>query len=121
MLRIKKLIPYIIAVILIVVGIVGYSTKESGSPTRTLFKTKGGNVIFTHKAHLSDYGMACDKCHHKSSKTEYNCRKCHSKGTDYDGLCSKEAIHKQCIGANCVDCHKKFLGKDEKDCKYCHK
>ena len=119
--RLKKIIPYIIAAILLVIGIIGYMSKDTGSPVRVLFKTKGGNVVFTHKSHISKYKISCDKCHHEMKKSDYNCRNCHAKGTSYDGFCTKQAIHKQCIGANCIGCHKKTMGMEEKNCKYCHK
>ena len=119
--KIKKFLPYFIIISLSLVGILGYLSKDTGSPVRVLFRTKGGNVIFSHKTHLSDYGIECVKCHHDTGKKEYDCRKCHSKGTDHDNLCSDRAIHKQCIGANCIDCHKEETGMDEKNCKACHK
>lgn len=118
--KLNKIIPLCIIVVLAVIGIIGYSISKSGSPVRVLFKTKGGNVIFTHKAHVSDYEIDCKDCHHETDEKVYNCRQCHSAGTDYSLICEDRPVHKQCIGANCIDCHKD-MGLDEKDCKFCHR
>ncbi len=122
--KFNKSIPLLIILILAVIGVIGYSIEESGSPVRVLFKTKGGNVIFSHKAHLSEYEIGCKDCHHEidSGKpvSKYDCRECHRAGTDYDSICDDRPIHKQCIGANCIDCHKE-MGMDESDCGLCHK
>ena len=122
--QIKSFIPLIIILVMAIIGIIGYTVEETGSPIRVLFKTKGGNVIFSHKTHLSEYDIKCKKCHHEIEPgkpvVKWNCRECHSAGTDYDMICEDRPIHKQCIGANCIDCHKE-MGMDEKDCGLCHK
>ena len=123
--KLKWIIPLIIIFITAIIGIIGYTTDDPSFPVRVLFKTKGGNVVFTHQEHARGYGLDCKKCHHsfniENIKSGWNCRYCHSSGAIYDELCSGQAIHKQCIGANCVDCHKEMLGMEEKDCSFCHK
>lgn len=120
--RIEKKLPIIIIIICAVLGIYGYTLESSGNPIRVLFKTKGGPVVFDHRMHLEDYGFECASCHHELYTDEkiWNCRKCHSKEVEeYQGICDDRAIHKQCIGANCIDCHKES-GLDTDDCKSCH-
>ncbi len=118
--NIKK-IPVIIIIICAVLGIIGYSIGGSEEPLRVLFKTSGGPVVFDHNEH-KEYDIECDKCHHELDVDEeiWNCRACHSKGIeDYQGICDERPIHKQCIGANCIDCHKEN-DIDTDDCKACH-
>ena len=118
-----KYLPALIIAIFAILALIGYTQEESGSPVRVLFKTQGGAVIFGHQTHASDYGIECVKCHHKNDLTgenKYDCRFCHRSGTDYDKLCDSRPIHKQCIGANCIDCHNES-GMDTKDCKSCHR
>lgn len=122
--RIKKSLTEIIIITFTILGIVGYSITSSDPPIRVLFKTKGGNVIFDHEAHSStdEYNIKCDSCHHETDSDEktMNCRQCHRAGSeDYDSICDDRSIHKQCIGANCIDCHKDE-GIDVGDCKICH-
>ncbi|MDY6969171.1 MAG: cytochrome c3 family protein [Spirochaetota bacterium] len=111
-----------VIIILAIVGIIGYSIGGSGSPIRVLFKTKGGPVVFDHKTHSEEngYGIKCDKCHHETEdEMVYNCRSCHKPGTEYDSICEDKAPHKQCIGANCIECHKEE-GMESDNCKQCH-
>lgn len=112
-----------IIAVLAVISIIGYSMKSSGSPIRVLFKTNGGPVVFDHKVHEEDAGIECSICHHELDTDEkiMNCRQCHNAvSEDYGSICEDRPIHKQCIGANCIDCHNKE-GMDTTDCKSCHK
>ncbi len=119
----EKKIPLLLIVIFAVLGIVGYSLKSTGNPIRVLFKTKGGPVVFDHRTHDSEYDIKCDACHHEvdSEDSKYPaCRECHRKGIEeYKDICEDRPIHKLCIGANCIDCHKKN-DMDTGDCKSCH-
>jgi hypothetical protein len=122
--KIKIILPLIIILALALIGIIGYTADESGLPVRVLFKTKGGNIIFSHRTHLEDYGLECVKCHHRIEEGKpvlvWDCRACHRAGTDYDSICADRPVHKQCIGANCIDCHRE-MGMDEKECGLCHR
>jgi len=121
--RFEKIFAIILIVGLVVVGVVGYSIKTTGSPIRVLFKTKGGMVIFDHREHKGEYDIKCSSCHHEAdsedSNIEWNCRSCHSIGMENYLICEDNPPHK-CIGSNCIDCHTKN-GIDTTDCKACHK
>ena len=121
--QIKRKIALLVILILALVGLVGYSIKSSGEPVRVLFKTKGGPVIFDHKAHSDKggYDIECVKCHHQiEGESEQRCRACHSSETEYDSICENAAPHRQCIGSNCITCHKE-QGMDDGECNLCHK
>ncbi|MDY6933889.1 MAG: cytochrome c3 family protein [Spirochaetota bacterium] len=113
-------------IILAIIGIIGYSLQSSESPIRVLFKTKGGAVIFDHRAHLSEneYGIKCIECHHdiddETKANEKNCRSCHGPGKECDAICEDAPVHKQCIGNNCIECHNK-QGMDAGECSLCHR
>ncbi len=72
----------ILALVLGVVGIVGYLMPETGeaTPTRVLLPNTGGAVVFNHKEHAEKFGIACEKCHHEQkpgSKSAMPCGHCH--------------------------------------------
>ncbi|TFH38008.1 MAG: hypothetical protein E4G96_10955 [Chrysiogenales bacterium] len=118
-------IPMALIVILGSIGIIGYSTEKSSAPIRVWFKTKGGDVIYPHKTHVTDYGLEnCQDCHHNiepaSAPDDWKCRTCHRAGSDYQNLCEDRAPHQQCVGAKCVECHTE-MGRDEKECSLCHR
>ena len=120
----KTKLPIIIIIILAVIGTIGYMMNDSGNPIRVLFKTKGGPVIFTHKNHIEEYEGDCTNCHH-NAKDKYGndiwrCRDCHSAGGAIDSACKERPIHKQCIGANCIDCHLSN-GLEANNCGFCHR
>jgi len=126
--KIKNYISLAVILILGIIGIVGYSTGGGGEPLRVLFKTKGGPVIFSHKAHYPDgYGYECEKCHHNRAEdsglsSEPRCRTCHNADNeDYADICEDDSTHKQCVGKNCVTCHIEEAGMEKNDCGYCHK
>ena len=120
--QIEKKLPLVIIAVCAVIGIIGYSLESTGNPIRVLFKTKGGPVVFDHRAHLDEYYLECNKCHHEEGNDEkiMNCRECHNRGNeDYKDICEDRAIHKLCVGANCIDCHNEN-DMDTGDCKSCH-
>ena len=112
-------------IVLAIIGIIGYSIKSSGSPIKVLFKTKGGIVIFDHRIHSSknEYNIKCQMCHHnmedEKSALGWKCRICHGPGKECDLCCEDDPVHKQCIGSNCINCHKQE-GMDASDCNLCH-
>jgi hypothetical protein len=106
---------------LAIIAILGYALEAKKEPVRVAFDTKGGGVIFNHQLHVNLKDVKCQECHHNyepgAEKTgqEMNCRNCHF-SKEFQGMCDDEAIHKQCIGKNCIDCH--TAGSVE--CDFCH-
>lgn len=122
---IKKFAPLLFIFIFGIIGIIGYTTESSSLPIRVLFKTKGGDVIFQHEAHSSDYQCCkCQDCHHNiqnlRSRADWKCRTCHHAGGEYENICEDRMPHPQCVGAQCVQCHTR-VGMDPKDCAFCHR
>jgi hypothetical protein len=127
---VKKFAPFILIIIFAIIGIIGYSLSNASPPVRILFKSKGGYVIFSHQAHVKDYGLEkCLDCHHNiaspaslnMSSSEWNCSSCHNEAsTEYANICEDRAPHRQCIGAKCVECHTS-MGLNPKECTFCHK
>jgi hypothetical protein len=116
--------PVFLIVISGIIAVIGYNVNGNSSPVRVLFKTKGGPVIFTHKAHIEGYADDCSQCHHSGETGEepdsWRCRSCHIQGSPYDSICEDQAPHKQCIGANCTTCHEAY-GMDPGECGFCHR
>ncbi len=131
-------LAYGIAVVLLVVGILSYTAaKAPAEPLRKMFSGAAGKVLFDHKAHTTDYDLACNTCHHhppdqaadadmlacsschvfpKDGKLPETCNACHGEGeVSLEGMPAKtDALHKQCIG-----CHKdNSAGPVE--CAACH-
>src|SRR3990172_7746444 len=122
---IKKSIPFIIIIIFAIIGIIGYSFERSTPPIRVLFKSTGGYVIFAHQAHVKDEDLGKGQdCHHNmaspGSVAAWKCTVCHNEGSEYANICEVRAPHRQCVGAQCVECHTK-MGRDPKDCSFFHK
>ena len=116
----KSLYLKIFVLVLVVIAILGYSIDRKKEPIRVAFETKGGGVIFDHKLHVSLKDTNCEECHHNyepdsKDPSEMNCRKCHY-NSEFAEACEDEAVHKRCIGKNCVDCHV----KDSAGCDFCH-
>lgn len=123
--KLKQSVPIALILILALIGIIGYSTEKNAAPLRVWFKTKGGDVVYSHETHVQDYGLDdCRVCHHTIEEDSMpdgsKCRTCHQPGTMYENLCEDRAPHTQCIGAQCVGCHTE-MGRDEKDCSLCHR
>ena len=97
-------------------------------------------VVFTHKKHAQDYGIACTDCHHvyKDGKNTWQegdaverCDSCHSKDKpspeERKAMSEAEkmaAFHYEAIHENCKACHKdlKKAGKPTGpiSCTKCH-
>jgi hypothetical protein len=107
----------IVAVLLGVLGVVGYLTPASTEqvPTRFLFENAGGKVIFNHKAHTEGYRIPCQECHHESDKPSQRpvaCAACHAASFEEGFL----AEHQKNIGEEyCVRCHHSELGRSKFD------
>lgn len=119
----EKLTAGVIFIACAIVGIVGYSSSQSQTPSplkKIWFDTKGGDVIFDHAYHVTL--AECYDCHHNYDKeatddNESNCRACHYYGEARE-LLSEDATHPRFIGANCFECHK-TMGM-EVTCDTCH-
>lgn len=134
---------YYLAGVFLVVGAICYAAfpvKAPEQPIRVMFKAVSGNVLFDHKAHLSEtgYGIACKECHHHPQEDEADlraCKACHHvppEGEKVPSACldchdatevedteiikSSDAFHRQCAG-----CHLDFgAGPKEQECSSCH-
>jgi len=87
-----------------VVGYVGQS-ESSDPPVRVFLDNTGGRVVFGHLAHVEDYGLECEDCHHDGEAFErpMECGACHPKAFD-------EAFaqnHQQAFSdpEQCLRCH----------------
>jgi hypothetical protein len=111
----KKLVLGMVTVALVIIAILGYALEKKKEPVRMAFDTAGGGVIFDHKMHASLKDTKCGECHHNEDEDARNCRECHYAG-EFKGACADEAIHKRCIGKNCMSCH----AEGSVQCDFCH-
>ena len=116
-------IAYGLAIVLFIVGAVGYAAfpaKTPERPVRLMFQSIAGNVLFDHKTHTdpSGYGLSCRDCHHtlEEGETEApSCIQCHELESDDPDVPKRDdAFHQQCI-----DCHKQIEGGPQA-CNSCH-
>ncbi len=107
----------IVAVLLGILGVVGYLTPGSTEqvPTRFLFENAGGKIVFTHKVHAEGYGITCQHCHHESDKPSPKpvaCAECHPKHYE-EGFAAE---HQKVIDRQyCGRCHHVELGRNKFD------
>ena len=121
----EQLFAYILAAVLLVVGVVSYAAfppKTPEQPIRIMFQSIAGQVLFDMKTHTSDsgYGLSCRDCHHTLEEGQTNtesCLDCHEFESDDPELIKREdAFHRQCS-----KCHQEFeAGPLEKECEACH-
>ncbi len=102
--------------------IIAIESKENGKyhtisdpPDIKVFQTsykEGTQILFNHKKHVEDYGLACIQCHHVE-----NCSKCHlkNKSRNIEVEEGKIALHE-----NCWRCHSE-LQSGPRECDECHK
>ncbi len=108
------------AVVLFFIGIVCYaaaSVKTPDEPIRVMFRNVAGHILFDHKVHTDDYGIACEDCHHnltdKNGDEEiWRCNTCHKPDSE-DIPKSMNAYHQ------CIDCHED-MGAGPVACDECH-
>ena len=114
---------YGIAIVLFIVGVVGYAAfpaKTPDRPIRLMFKSINGKVLFDHKTHTAatGYGLSCRDCHHNLEEGETQapaCIECHElKSEDPEIPKRADAFHLQCIR-----CHKQFEAGPQA-CESCH-
>lgn len=90
-----------------------------------------GGVKFLHKAHSTERGIKCDKCHHPSKAEKpskvatQSCADCHTKtATAPMKTKYQAAFHNPTATAGiCIDCHKKEVAAGKKaptKCNECH-
>ena len=123
-LKSEKNIAYLLAFILLVVGVICYAAfpeEIPEEPIRIMLKATAGKVLFDHRGHASEdgYGFDCIDCHHAYEEDEgtkpVTCSECHeTDGEDEDMLKRSDAFHSQCIG-----CHEDD-GTAPVDCSACH-
>jgi hypothetical protein len=115
---------YGVAIVLFLVGVISYtafSAKAPDEPLRIVYEGVAGNVLFTHKTHMSEagYSIDCYSCHHHGGETS-SCGECHvnvEKGfaesclschevDDHEGLEveTKDGI-RYYAAESCYDCH----------------
>ena len=117
----SKTLILAVVIILAAVGILGYSTQEKPheEPFRILYKTKGGPVVFDHKAHSGPDGFTpdCEGCHHLRKRLVHRAARgavtfdhhTHSTSPAY-GLKCGECHHEQALAMDsrirkCGACH----------------
>ncbi len=105
-------------------GVTGYSEPEE-APIRILYESKGGLVVFDHRAHSDLEGVDCVTCHHyyEGDGRPENCVTCHEENE----IPRMEAYHEKGEDyedddtySSCMSCHT-AKEKDSKNCKGCHK
>ncbi|MEW5736192.1 MAG: cytochrome c3 family protein [Thermodesulfobacteriota bacterium] len=129
----ERLLAFGLLVVLLVVGIAAYGSfpiRAPEVPTRMYLVNNGGNLLFSHEAHVKDYGAeSCDTCHHTGDMNPaeaVSCANCHDES--YDEMPKDDFDHKahyseDGYGQSCTDCHTESFpeGKGPKDCTSCHK
>ena len=114
---------YILAAVLLIVGVVSYAAfpqKTPDRPLRIMFQAVNGKVLFDHQTHTVESGVAlsCGDCHHtlEAGETEAQaCLECHERQSeDPDVPKRSDAFHRQC-----VNCHQE-IEAGPKECNSCH-
>lgn len=111
----KKIYLGVVTAVLVIIAILGYAFEKKAEPLRTAFDTAGGGVIFDHKMHASLKDTQCSECHHNDDENARSCRECHY-SSEFKEACEDEAVHKRCIGKNCMSCHT----ESSVNCEFCH-
>lgn len=118
----KRIYLGVVIILFVIIAILGYAFEKKKEPIRVAFDTKGGGIIFDHRMHASLKNTQCSECHHNyeegknnSSFIDMNCRECHYNKELMD-TCKDAAIHKRCIGKNCLSCHLEGTVQ----CNFCH-
>ena len=112
----ERVIAYVMVVVFLVIGLVGYAgypAKSPDEPVRIMFESTAGNILFDHVGHASEsgYGLDCWSCHHEDGDDPTSCGECHNEEED---LPRADAFHGQCQG-----CHEEE-GAGPVQCSGCH-
>lgn len=119
----EKSIAYLLAVILLVIGVASYAAypnRAPEQPVRIMFTNIAGSVLFDMKEHNSDmgYGYACVDCHHELEEDPKAkpslCGECHNEKGDKSEMKREDAFHGQC-----QKCHEQS-GLGPVECNECH-
>jgi len=68
-----------------------------------------------HDAHVEEFGLDCESCHHEDKDIEpepMNCNECHFEGT---GVTLRDAVHPKC-----AECHQEWFDEGIESCVQCH-
>lgn len=132
MLSKKYLAITITTAILLAISVAGYLTPPGKAeiPTRILFDSNGGKIVFSHLKHIDEYGEDCIRCHHKEegAATPLPCGTCHARKFDQnfaemhmdsfaEDYCSK--CHHP-APANLIFDHELHEDPTDGDCQACH-
>ena len=112
----ERSIAYGILVVCLLVGVVCYAAfpvERPDEPVRIMFKSTAGDILFSHKVHISEsgYGLECVNCHHEDEDDPGSCSECHDGESD---VSRADAFHGQCKGCHededagpvqCSGCH----------------
>jgi len=122
-------IAVVLLIVSLVAGVLAFYARDARTPpedpVRVFYPSKGGAVVFDHKAHVAREDGTCTVCHHYDGDEEekQDCRTCHEendipimdayhqKGEDYADDDSYQS---------CMSCHE-AKGRDPKNCRGCHK
>lgn len=119
--RKERILAYVIAVVLFLVGVVSYAAypdRKPEEPPRVMLKNTAGAVLLDHKEHAapSAYAVPCMDCHHEMDNPEakpQSCGECHTAEGE-DGPKRPDAFHQLCQG-----CHQDG-GLGPVECAGCH-
>lgn len=102
-------------------------------PERILLDNAAGKVVFDHKKHAENAGIACQTCHHESLVKRYNVQKCNvCHGVTFDQKFRKNHAQDIKDPTSCATCHhvefaakvawdhKKHVEEYSIDCRSCH-
>src|SRR5512135_2884661 len=82
-------------------------------PAEISYQATGKSVIFSHKAHVEDFGLACDECHNAIFQPKANSAR-------ENGDFNMNALYS---GKYCGVCHngdRAFASDDYTQCERCH-
>lgn len=68
-----------------------------------------------HDAHIEEFGLSCESCHHEDKDIEpepMNCNECHFEGA---GVTLRDAVHPKC-----AECHQEWFDEGIESCAQCH-
>lgn len=133
--KINKYFPYCLAGVCLITALICYSVPAkhaAESPTRIMFDTTGGSILFEHYRHIQEWGLSCDHCHHSiiapAAAQTVSCGSCHREGSQ--GLKAlgtngtfDHTMHSEDVGVSCNGCHHDLAnGNDQlpQACGSCH-
>jgi hypothetical protein len=131
----ERRLGYAIAIICLIIGGLSYGmlpAKAPANPVRVMFTAMGGNVLFDHQAHIDNYGLECNACHHSVNASDTDapgpCGGCHQEDSVYTSAFGENGLfdhpaHSDEFGLVCTDCHHTYTEDDPggpEMCSDCH-